>query len=133
VVELARQQLTAGADLSAAELLRAAEHLSFAALEATNQPAEVSSGLEGAITAELLHLLTRAADHPGGKRPAGARAVAHPVAALLPPLIEEARAAYQARTFRVALELARAAEALARVELTGPARLTASARSRRLA
>lgn len=136
VVELARQQLTGGLDRTAAELLRAAEHLSFAALEAAGSPAEVSPALETAIAAEFEHLLARTADHRAPDHGSNARRTskpsagrnskpADPLETLIPTLVKQAHAAHQARRFRVALELARAAEALAHLDLSGPIRLAA--------
>ena len=63
---LAEQQLSAGYARDAANLLRAAEHICFAALAPEDRPGTVpmvSPDLKGAIAAELNHLMRRAEDH----------------------------------------------------------------------
>ena len=128
LAELAQQELAAGNGKSAADLLRAAEHLSFAGL-AGKDSARISPDLKAAIAAEFSHLNDRAARHWSESTSRHA-----PVSALYPSLLKQAQAAFAAEQYRPALELARAAEALAHITRLGPARLPATGeRAHRLA
>lgn len=88
-----------------AHLLRAAEHLLFAAMVATN-PAQVSSHLARAVHEEFDHLTDRAAEHGHSKKSPQA------VRRIYARMQEDAGQAMQRRDYRKALELARGAEAL---------------------
>jgi hypothetical protein len=121
---LAQQELASGHGKSSADLLRAAEHLSFAALAPEGADTRVSPDLKAAIAAEYDHLLRRAADHwsePAPRHPA--------VASLYPATLKQAQTAFKSAAYRQALELARAAEALAHITRQGPAKLPAPQRA----
>ena len=90
----------------AADLLRAAEHLSFAAVAAESKSSStLSADLEEAVRREFRKLLERAEDHE--------LAIGTTLDRLLRQSVEDARKAFEDGSFRQALELARAAEALA--------------------
>jgi hypothetical protein len=116
---LAEQELAAGRLHDAAELLRAAEHLSFAALApyAAGCPTHISAELKAAVTAEFNHI-TRCAELHWSESEAEAEAEATfrngTLALLYAGALEEAHRALARGAYRAALELARAAEALAK-------------------
>lgn len=93
---------------TSADLLRAAEHLSFASLNNENSE-HVAEHLKAAIKAELDNLLLRAEDHaPRHLSPDSIRAVRD-------RMTESARTAFSRGSYRAALEYARGAEALAHI------------------
>jgi hypothetical protein len=111
---LARQRLATGENSDAAELLRAAEHFSFAALGvrtagSADGTGRVSAELKAAIAGEFEHLTTRAAERWAGEH------TRHDAVAACASALEQARNAFGSGAYRAALELARAAEALAHI------------------
>lgn len=92
-----------------ADLLRAAEHLSFASLhrEATEI---VADNLKATIREECEHLLECAEDH------ASHHAAPKEVRGLMERMMKDAKAALKRGSYRAALEFARGAEALAHVD-----------------
>jgi hypothetical protein len=116
---LAEQEVAASRLHDAAELLRAAEHLSFAALApyAAGCPIHISAELKAAVTAEFNHI-TRCAELHWSESEAEAEVEATfrngVVAPIYAGALEEAHRALARGAYRAALELARAAEALAK-------------------
>ena len=109
---LAEQSLSEDRARDAADLLLAAEHISFAALapHQTADTARLAPDLKAAIVAEFHGLLQRAEDHwpeDDSAQPA--------IAALYASLRDQARSAFTDGSYRPALELARAAETLAQI------------------
>ncbi len=119
LLELARQKMAADQPEDAADLLRAAEHLCFAALAphtagvAPQFPAE----LIAAVTAEF-ESITRSAEVNWSESDIDSDlhfALQHgPVAAIYATTLEDARRAFARDAYRPALQLARAAEDLAK-------------------
>lgn len=95
-----------------ADLLRAAEHLSFASLN-RNASEAVSKELEETIQEEFEHLMERSRDH------SSENAVPKSLIELLAHMSHEAQAALQRGSYRAALEYARGAEALSHVHELG--------------
>jgi hypothetical protein len=122
LANLAQQQLASGHTGNAADLLRAAEHISFAALAPREADASfsVSAELNVAITAELEQLSRRAEDHWSQTRDTSDRQV---IADLYARTLDYSRLAFTRGAYRPALELARAAEALAHITEGLPATL----------
>ena len=116
---LAQALLRDGQAKDAADVLRAAEHLSFGTL-AMHAPADgISPLLTEALRAEYEHLLQRADDHAAwGIMPA-------PVARLFPLMRKAAVQAFKAERLRAACEFARGAEALSHVTAEVAGRLRA--------
>ena len=115
LTELARNAIVAREPKSAADLLRAGEHLAFASLVTTTGESHVSEPLQEAIRAEYDHLLQKAIEHGEEhkkKRP-------KQLAAFYKDALDRAEAAAKAEEFRPALEYVRAAEALAHVHGAG--------------
>jgi hypothetical protein len=112
LANLAEQQLTTGNTRNAAYLLRAAEHLSFAALAPKSAIASVSAKLKTAIDAELKELNSRADEQWTTAEEPDARLA---IAELYSRAVEEAERAYRRNAYRPALEFARAAEALSHI------------------
>ena len=109
LVRLAQSSLDQDEPGSAADLLRAAEHLSFAAAAAkAGAAAALSPELEEAIRREFRKLLEAAEEH--NLDPDSALSV------LLRQTLMDARSAFDAGNFRQALELARASESLAEID-----------------
>jgi len=126
LANLAQQQLAAGGAREAADLLRAAEHLTFAALAphsiSGTVDAGVSSGLKAAIATEFEQLLhcaqQRKKQAPRDSEQAKKDVAASPyptLSTVYNSTLEHARSAFAAAAYRKALELARAAEALGQV------------------
>lgn len=115
---LAQKELQAGRANNAADLLRAAEHFSFAALGASAAKASVlSEELKEAVQDEFDHLTEKAQnhwEHEEEKYRHGEVITLHSKA------LEEAKHAFKQGAYRQALELARGAEALAHVQKHGP-------------
>lgn len=118
IVVLAEKELSSGHKKNAADLLRAAEHLSFAALAETDtKKATVSEELETIISEEMGHLTEKANEH-WGEEDESDRHV--PVTALFRDSLEKSAQALDEGAYRKALELVRGAEALAHVKKHGP-------------
>ena len=129
LVSLAQQQFKEGYANNAAELLRAAEHLSFAALAAgyEKQPG-ISRPVEDSLDGEYHHLAEKAAEH--WSHTPQRHSV---VASLYKSSLKSSRRALESSAYREAMELVRAAEALAHVQQYGPSRLAAGQPIRSLA
>ena len=123
LANLAQQQLDSGHAKNAAILLRAAEHISFAAL-APSKSAELTSHISGelksAVAAELDRLLRSAEELWSESEDLSNHAV---IATIFAGALEQARNAFACGAYRPALQLARAAEALAQVTEGLPATL----------
>jgi hypothetical protein len=94
---------------SAADLLRAAEHVSFAYLSSSASEDTLSPALATAARAEYEHLIARAQEHHPGKTSSDLRT-------LYTSFLKQAAAALGQGLYHRALEFARAAEALTHVE-----------------
>ena len=127
LVDLAKTYLTADMPKHAADLLRAAEHLSFSALPSFMEPeTTIAPELANTLTEEFEKLVLRASDHLAdhdGEHSAF-------IVTTFKAASNEAASAFATRRFRQALELSRAAEALAHVHkqphAVKPLRLKAS-------
>ncbi len=111
LTDLAQRNLLQGEHKSAADLLRAGEHLGFGALGSQAKASRLSSELSEAIQAEYEHLIDKADEHWAkhqGDRPGTIEEV-------YDAMLEAANSAYQKGAYRRALEFARGAEALAHV------------------
>jgi hypothetical protein len=118
LVSLAEQELAEGNGKNAAELLRAAEHISFATLASghAKQPS-LSSFVEEAVKEEYERLAQKAAehwDHADRRHPA--------VSVIYKSSLQGAKRALAAGGYP---ELVRAAAALAEIEKHGPKKLAA--------
>jgi hypothetical protein len=125
LVTLAQQQLAAGHAHDAADLLRAAEHICFAALAPEDRLGAVemvSSDLKAAISAELNQLRRRAEDRWNDSNAEDDQAH-ETIAAIYSAALDEAALAFGRGAYRPALELARAAEALSHIDTGLTARL----------
>ena len=108
LVRLAQASIDHDVARPAADLLRAAEHLSFAAVAAQSKSSgSLSADLEEAVRHEFRKLLEHAEDHE--------LAIGTTLDRLLRQSVEDARKAFEDGNFRRALELARAAESLASI------------------
>ena len=108
LVRLAQSSIDQDDSRPAADLLRAAEHLSFATFAAQAKSSiSISADLEEAIRREFRKLLEHAEEHDLPQ--------SSTLEILLRHTIDEARTAFDNTNFRQALELARAGEALASV------------------
>jgi len=119
--ELAESSLKAGEAKSAADLLRAGEHLAFGTLASKAKEQRLSEALVDAIHADYEHMLDKAEEHRerhGDEAPAA-------VGALYDTMLEAASEAFAKGAYRRALEFARGAEALAHVRGGGEASLEA--------
>jgi hypothetical protein len=113
--ELAESSLKAGEAKSAADLLRAGEHLAFGTLASKAKEQRLSEALVDAIHADYEHMIDKAEEHRerhGGEAPAA-------VGALYDTMLEAASEAFDKGAYRRALEFARGAEALAHVRAWG--------------
>ncbi len=123
LANLAQQQLDSGNAKNAGTLLRAAEHISFAALAPSNS-AELTSHIPGelrtAVAAEVNRLVQRAEELWSESENPDDRTV---IQAIFAGTLEQARSAFTCGAYRPALQLARAAEALAQVTDGLPATL----------
>jgi len=119
LLELAQQKLVADQPEDAADLLRAAEHLCFAALapQTAGSAPQIPAELIAAVTAEFDNLACSAEAH-WSESDSGSdshTALPHgPVAAIYTSALEDARQAFTCGAYRPALQLARAAEDLAK-------------------
>lgn len=110
----AEERLHAGKSSDGAELLRAAEHLGFGFLALTVEPdTDVTEDLLEQVEERFEHLRERAAER-GEDQDAPRK-----VLAVSKMATREAKAAKKAGRYRAALELIRAADALAQVEEFG--------------
>ena len=132
LTHLAQQQLEDGHLKDAADLLRCAEHLSFADLGSRKDDKNISRDqvnreLETAATREFEHLMRKAEEH-------WAEQEEHPaiVENLFVEMTDGAQLAFDRRAYRPALELARGAEALAHVKMHESKKIAAPAPARRL-
>ena len=131
LVQLAQASIDHQEARPAADLLRAAEHLSFAAIAAespatagsTTAPA-LSPELEEAIRREFRKLLEHAEEHDLPNDSV--------LGTLLRNTLDQARAAFDGKDLRQALELARAAEALSSIERKDVDKLDPPAKKRAL-
>ncbi len=125
LANLARQQLESGHADNAANLLYAAEHLSFAALapkDSAQLTAQIPHELKAAVASEL-DRITHAAEQLWSKSASTTnRAV---IEKIYTTALDDARPAFDRGAYRPALHLARAAEALARITDGLPATLPA--------
>lgn len=116
---LAQQQLEAAEYRNAANLLRAAEHMCFAALapsHASDSPSDVD--LERALTMEFENLMRRSEEHwQQHEEPSHRRIIED----LFARALDQARRAFDRGAFRPALEFARAADALSHIASGLPA------------
>jgi hypothetical protein len=111
LTELAQRSLLEGEAKSAADLLRAGEHLGFGSLASQAKESRVSEELASALNAEYEHLVDKAEEHwekREGERPGAIEPVYE-------SMVEAACAAFAKGAWRRALEFARGAEALAHV------------------
>lgn len=131
LVALAEKELGSGHRKDAAELLRAAEHLSFAALasKGARSSSKVSAELKEEVIEEVEHLSHRADERWGDDDSQHDRSVAE----MFRQSLEAAGQALEAGSLREALELSRGAEALAHIKKHGPDQLGSGAEDRRLA
>jgi hypothetical protein len=108
---LAEAQLRAGEDKSAADLLRAGEHLAFATLASKAKEQRLSDALLDAIRAEFEHLSDKAEEH----RSKHGEAMPAEIVELYDTMLDAASESFHKEAYRRALEFARGAEALAHV------------------
>ncbi len=117
LVRLAEQELGKGHRKDAADLLRAAEHFSFADLASTGaQAGKVSGELSDVIQEEFEHLARKVQERWDESEEDEHHA---PLTALFQKVLKSAPKAMDAGEYRKALELARGAEALAHVTRHG--------------
>lgn len=115
LAKLAEKQVSAGQKRDAADLLRAAEHICFAALapeERSGTVPLVSTELKAAIATELIDLTRRAEDHWSSAEEGEPHET---LAAIYVAALDQSLLNFNSGAYRAALELARAAEALAHV------------------
>ena len=132
LAKLAQEELAASHFREAADLLRAAEHICFAALapeDHAGTAAPVSSELKAAIAAEL-HGLTGRAESNWSESETRDITPHETIAAIYITTLEQAGLAFATGSYRPALELARAAEALAHSTRRGSVRLLSEGNSR---
>ena len=111
LAQLAQSEIAEGFNKSAADLLRASEHLSFALLvNDGTQDGDISVELERSIRDQFEELLERAEDHWEGQEKS-----ASILTVLYKASRKSAATALKEGAYRRALEFARAAEALAHV------------------
>ncbi len=133
LAKLAEQQLSVGHERDAADLLRAAEHICFAALapeERSGTVPLVSTELKAAVAAELIHLTRRAEEQWSGAVEGEPHET---IATIYVAALDQAHLNFNSGAYRPALELARAAEALARVARRPQWRISGDKPAHRLA
>lgn len=108
---LAETNLKDGDDKNAADLLRAGEHLAFAALASKAKEQRLSDALLDAIHAEFEHLSDKTEEH----REKHGDAMPSEIVALYDTMLAAASESFEKGAYRRALEFARGAEALAHV------------------
>lgn len=120
MISLAKEVLQAGNAKEAADALRAAEHLAFGRLATSSDgEAQLSESMVETLAEEYRQLLGRADER------AGAEELSKPVITLFKGMRKEAVAAFKAKQYRAACELARGAEALTHVHTELQGRLRA--------
>ncbi len=124
---LAEQQLAGERMKDAADLLRAAEHLSFGALNSSKAEKRIDPKLEEEIGKEFHHKLEKAEEHWTEKSDHHAA-----VQDIYTSVTERALKAFQNGAYRRALELARGAEALAHASLYDAKELGSGAGAKKL-
>ena len=130
LVALAEKELGKGHGRDAADLLRAAEHLSFAALASIGPTqGRVSGELKGAVKTKVEQLIHKAKRHWEESDESQHHAS---VTALFGQSLEAAEQALDIGSYRQALELSRGAEALAHVKRHGSDQVDSGAGRRRL-
>lgn len=115
LAKLAEKQFSVGQERDAADLLRAAEHICFAALAPKERFATVplvSTELKAAIATELIDLTRRAEEHWSSAEEGEPHET---LAAIYVASLDQSLLNFNSGAYRPALELARAAEALAHV------------------
>lgn len=110
---MARGSLQLGDTRSAADLLRACEHLAFGALASVRRETQIGDDLQAAIDEEYEHLIERAAEHWDEQEEEPSAALA----SIYETTFAAAETAYAKGAFRRALELARGTEAMSHVRL----------------
>jgi len=111
LTDLAQKSLLEGDSKSAADLLRACEHLGFGSLASQAKASRVSEELASALNEEYEHLVDKAEEHwqkHEGKRPDA-------IVPVYDSMLQFANIALEKGAYRRALEFARGAEALAHV------------------
>ena len=127
LIPLAQGALLAGQAKQAADLLRAAEHLSFGALRAADSPDKsISEDLATAIHEEIEHQQDKAEEHGGAEESTAA------IRTLYRFMADAASKALTAERYRAALEFARGAEALTHLDDLAPAALPSGGATKRL-
>ena len=111
LTDFAQKSLLEDEAKSAADLLRAGEHLGFGSLASQAKESRLSEELVAALNAEYEHLVDKAEEHWDKRE--GERPVA--VEPVYESMVEAAAAAFAKGAYRRALEFARGAEALAHV------------------
>lgn len=127
LMKLAQHELAATHVKDAADLLRAAEHLSFGALGSQKKDAPMDAKLVEAITEEFHGKLKKADQHWSAEEHRHKT-----IDKIYNAVIERANKAFGAGAYRQALELARGAEALAHVHIAEPKKLGAEAEQHQL-
>ncbi len=127
LTELARLRLNAGDSKSAAELLRACEHLAFGTLAGTAKES-VADDLFAAITEQFEKSLEKAAEHWDDHE----QEPAAEITTIYEKTYAAAEAAYDKGAYRRALELARAAESIAHVGGEEPLQLEEGKKTKKL-
>lgn len=115
---LAEQELASGNMKDAADLLRAAEHLSFGALNSSKAEKNVDPKLVDAITKEFGHKRDKAEEHWSDEDEHHGK-----VEEIYSKISARAQKAFDGGAYRQALEFARGAEALAHVKIHGAKQL----------
>ena len=112
LANLAQHQLDSDYAENAANLLLAAEHLSFAALAPTHFTPRIPAELKAAVADELDRLTALALQRWSESADAANRKI---IESIFESAILEARVAFDRSAYRRSLQMARAAEALAHV------------------
>jgi len=116
LITLATQELENGHRKDAADLLRAAEHFSFAArAHDTAESEEISEDLTNVLSEEFERLTMKAEEHWEHEDERH-----EPVIALYKSAMKHSQKAFQRRSYRQAMELVRGAETLAHVKKHRP-------------
>jgi hypothetical protein len=97
---------------SAADLLRAGEHLAFGSLARSAEDRDVSEALQQQMQDEYDHLVARANEHWEEQQPSAGRELK----AIYKFMLAEAKTAWKARAYHRSLEFARGSAALAQVK-----------------
>lgn len=122
----AEQELKASRPKGAADLLRAAEHLGFGLLASAKAEGELDPRLVQAITEEFNHKFEKAGEHWDHNGSSALKLI-------FEKTLADARQAFDDSAYRKALELVRAAEALAHVRIESSKELGTSSKTARIA